>query len=341
MTRFGRFPTAQESMRFTSADVARFAEWSSDHNPLHVDPAFARGTYFGKAIVHGMFSVIRALEESGGATDARHLDIEFRGAVAPDETYAVTSAEDGASRLVSVNGGDGLVLRISTTGASDDDLSRQLGTIADWVPAVPRLELRAAPVDRSLEGIAAIGQLVGRYRTSSPSLDGQGEGVLRNQVFALCSYVVGMDVPGLRSLFTRAELALDAGAPASDELLYRLTVRRVDAQFRILDAQLEVASSDGRIVAACKLRSYVRFSPVVTDLDVIAAHVSGLGALEGRVALVSGGSRGLGADIAAALALAGARVFVNYRRDAAGATALQACRSRAPGRTALNISTCC
>ena len=34
--------------------VARYADASGDHNPLHLDEAYAAGTMFGKRIAHGM-----------------------------------------------------------------------------------------------------------------------------------------------------------------------------------------------------------------------------------------------------------------------------------------------
>ena len=44
--------------------------------------------------------------------------------------------------------------------------------------------------------------------------------------------------------------------------------------------------------------------------------------LDGKVAIVTGGSRGIGAAIARALAAAGARVVVNYRSRADAAEAV-------------------
>ena len=40
----------------TEKDVIRFAEISGDHNPVHLDEAFARSTRFKGRIVHGMLS---------------------------------------------------------------------------------------------------------------------------------------------------------------------------------------------------------------------------------------------------------------------------------------------
>ncbi len=37
----------------TSPDIARFAELSGDHDPVHVDEDFARTTAFGRCIAHG------------------------------------------------------------------------------------------------------------------------------------------------------------------------------------------------------------------------------------------------------------------------------------------------
>jgi 3-hydroxybutyryl-CoA dehydratase len=39
-----------------AADIEAFAEVSGDHNPVHMDEAFAKATPFGGRIAHGMLS---------------------------------------------------------------------------------------------------------------------------------------------------------------------------------------------------------------------------------------------------------------------------------------------
>lgn len=65
---------------FTQAEFDRFARLSGDDNPIHVDPAFAAATRFGRPVAHGMLlaTILRGLiaellPESRLAT----LDLKF------------------------------------------------------------------------------------------------------------------------------------------------------------------------------------------------------------------------------------------------------------------------
>lgn len=48
--------TYEEAVRFTQANVDKFAEISGDNNPIHIDAGYAAKTPFGKPIVHGFFA---------------------------------------------------------------------------------------------------------------------------------------------------------------------------------------------------------------------------------------------------------------------------------------------
>ncbi|MCP4357412.1 MAG: MaoC family dehydratase [Chloroflexi bacterium] len=47
--------TFTETKLFTQADFDEFARLSGDDNPIHVNPAFAVRTRFGRTVAHGMF----------------------------------------------------------------------------------------------------------------------------------------------------------------------------------------------------------------------------------------------------------------------------------------------
>lgn len=48
--------TAQRTRTITEADIRAFAAASGDENPVHVDPAYAANSRFGRVIAHGMLS---------------------------------------------------------------------------------------------------------------------------------------------------------------------------------------------------------------------------------------------------------------------------------------------
>lgn len=53
MTKFSIGQTASFSKTITEPAVRTFAEISGDHNPLHLDEAYAKQTRFGARIAHG------------------------------------------------------------------------------------------------------------------------------------------------------------------------------------------------------------------------------------------------------------------------------------------------
>lgn len=307
-------------MRLSPSDIARFADWSGDHNPLHVDARLASRTFFGRPVVHGVLALVEALREAQLDGPVARLQVEFQDALFPDQSYEVEVGRRALPTTVSVHGpkGTALVAKLSSDPATVSGRAPSSDGGGHRIPPIQRKsQPRTEPADRRLGEIEDGVDLDGVYSLGSEPFGPNGDVPLRPaqlQVLGLCSHLVGMELPGLRSLFTRLRLDFNPDQEDAGDLQYRLNTLRYDKQFRILDTELDVTTVDGTWVASGEIRSYVRFSPVVTDLAVLE---SGLGeqtaSLRGKVALVVGGSRGLGADIASAFALAGAHVYVGYR----------------------------
>lgn len=315
-------------MKLVRQDIQRFADWSADCNPLHVDPAFARDTHFGQPIAHGVLSVISALASTAGSRGPlRRLDVEFRGAVVPDVSYGLQATDTLDGLAVTVNGSEGSVLHIrAAAGAAGSDNEFAMdGAWCEALASEPARPLRAVPAIRTTDEFENGLELSGRYTTPPPPADYLGGLIpIEARALALCSYVVGMEAPGLRSLFTRLTLEFAGQVHAGTTLWFRARTLRFDPHFRLLDTRIDIATPDGAPVAAGVLRCYVPLDLRGGDLHELSAHLSpATGCLEGKVAFLTGGSRGLGADIGAAFALAGCHVYVAARRDSTAASRLR------------------
>jgi|TARA_B110000263_G_scaffold215998_1_gene201325 3-hydroxybutyryl-CoA dehydratase len=104
----------------TQAQVEAYADAAGDHNPIHLDAAFAAKTPFGKRIAHGMLTLAMVSEmltsaypnnwESGG-----RLKVRFRAPVFPGETIHVTG------QVKKVTESDGVRSAEITVGVKKDD----------------------------------------------------------------------------------------------------------------------------------------------------------------------------------------------------------------------------
>lgn len=116
----------------TQETLEAWARLSGDHNPLHVDPEYARRTRFGGTICHGHLTLavieIMVHEIVGDAWLRGGLlsDVRFRQPVRPGREYALVAseAEDAASWLIEVRESGGalaVIGRASITAAGRED----------------------------------------------------------------------------------------------------------------------------------------------------------------------------------------------------------------------------
>jgi 3-hydroxybutyryl-CoA dehydratase len=80
----------------TQARIDAYAEASGDHNPIHVDPAFAATTPFGGTIAHGMLILALIGEMMRGAYgDAwcrtGRLKVRFKAPTRPGDTVTASA----------------------------------------------------------------------------------------------------------------------------------------------------------------------------------------------------------------------------------------------------------
>jgi 3-hydroxybutyryl-CoA dehydratase len=102
--------TRSLSKTITDRDIALFAEVSTDHNPVHLDDAYARDTRFEGRIAHGMLtaSLISAVigeQLPGHGSVYLGQSLRFMAPVRPGDTvdtHVTVTAIDHAKRRVTL-----------------------------------------------------------------------------------------------------------------------------------------------------------------------------------------------------------------------------------------------
>jgi len=87
--------SASRSMTITDETIRAFADLTGDHNPVHLDDAYAAGTRFGRRIAHGMIaagliSATLANDLPGPGTVYLGQTLQFKAPVFPGDTITAT-----------------------------------------------------------------------------------------------------------------------------------------------------------------------------------------------------------------------------------------------------------
>ena len=103
----------------TQEQIGRYADAVGDHNPIHVDEAFARSTPFGGTIAHGMLVLASIAEMMAAAfgeawiTGGR-LHVRLRAPARPGDTITTRA------RSQSGNAKDALVYAVECRNQNDE-----------------------------------------------------------------------------------------------------------------------------------------------------------------------------------------------------------------------------
>ena len=231
----------------TQDDFDRFAALSGDDNPIHVDPAYAARTRFGRTVSHGilLLTVLRGVAETlaPGFRLGRH-EVRF-----PAPTFA---AEPMVFQVWRTEGGLGLAAtREEEAAVTCDGLLLPLREkVAADRPDEGSENLSGVSSDASAETTRAFSaQHVQEYASLGGETPAAGL-VPEPLISALFSYLLGVKLPGPGANYLKQETDFAAAARVGEALTARVQVTRLRPEKSLVDLRTTCRGEGGRTIAA-------------------------------------------------------------------------------------------
>ena len=299
---------ASASRSFDAADQQRFADLSGDRNPMHVDALAARRTMAGEPVVHGMHTLLWALNTIAEADRTRMVPSSLRANFLAFLTLGLQVQLEvrdagGKQRLIVANGDQTLM----TVELRYDPKTISAARVTSDVPAGPApakaADLAAEDIDTTTGGGVA---LASDYEAIAAAFPAACAWLGSERISGLlaCTCVVGMICPGLHSIFNRIDVDFNDLIDGPAQLDF--AVSTIDERFRRVLLSVASPGLTGTL--------YTSVRPPPTSQPTSAAIRASVEDREfaGTKALVIGGSRGLGELTAKLLAAGGADVLLTY-----------------------------
>jgi MaoC like domain len=261
--------------RFSLQDQHLFAKFSGDSNPIHVDPVAARRTMAGRCVVHGMHTLLWALNE---------LSL----------TERICVAQWKANFWKPVFLDDEIIC------LWDLEANEHLPIVRPSVANIPK-ELSFAECTAMVREDFFIYGDPDLAKFLFPSFC-QNYGSLVAAEIGSCSELVGMRCPGLHSLFS----SLNFNIRRSTNSAPVFGVVKSSAKFNLL----KIAVNGLAIYA--DIEAFLRPAPAINLSLVEVAAIVSKGEFHHVDALIIGGSRGLGELVAKCIVAGGGRVTITY-----------------------------
>ncbi len=307
-------PPVLSKRLFATADQEIFAQATGDRNPVHMDPLAARRTQAGFPVVHGMHTVLWALDtlvrQQFLCSSVKSLKVKFRSLIYVGDTASLLlirqSDTDLRTQVVVEGTTAASITVILGENRNPAAVSRQLSlqereaARQARIPSVP-LDLSAA----EMAGRSGWLSFAHPPEEIAPLFPFISKAIGASQIAALAclSMLVGMECPGLHSIFASLDVDL-AGGEGPTALHY--AVDSVDTRYNLVKQTVFGGGLTGSVEAFA--RTPPSEQPAIAE---VAQWVKPREFAESD-ALVIGGSRGLGELTAKIIAAGGGRVTVTY-----------------------------
>jgi hypothetical protein len=239
---------AESKIRFTPDQVDDFARLSSDFNPLHVDPEYARTGPFGRRIVHGVAAVLRLLGRAIGTAPAQlaRARASFKSPVWLETDYEAWCTREGTELRLELKQGSAVCIEADLELAKNPTPKESLSLEKPGFQ--PARSARLYPWTTDREVLPPRGYALASSTGSKieQALGAPAPCLPLSQLSALCwaSYFIGMECPGQQALFSMLEMEFEPAAGSSHEIrIAEITLERFE-RFKLV--QVSGAASELR-----------------------------------------------------------------------------------------------
>lgn len=292
------------SRKFTLQNVLQFAELSGDYNPIHTDVIASRRMLFGSPVVHGIYSLLWALDYClEDATD--NLRLTYIKAIFPepikiDEVVSLSfESIDGRVNIKLVSGSS---IKAIIAFAFEKFETKKLFHVSNCDPKKYEPLLLS---DNEIETSAGCLDLYLNNQRLTQMFPWLAKCIDPSQIAViLCtSRLIGSICPGLNSLYSEIELCT-IGSNQKTKMDYE--VSKYNKKFSQVSMKIIAPDMTGRI------KAFVRPEPKKQASCLSLRSKIKSNEFFGQRALIIGGSRGLGEITAKILCCGGADVKFTY-----------------------------
>jgi len=303
---------------FKKADIESFARASGDFNPMHVNPVFARRLITGGQTVHGMYTLLFALDlyYQAHSHTPNQIKVFLQKPILEGELIEFfCEAHTGETHITARNkyGQVASILMLGKGGINTTPIKCKR----------PEKKVVRNYSFSDIKGVRGILSIM----AAEEDLDRKfpfAKRMLGAHVVATImafSRLVGMTMPGLHSIFTGLDMKF--GMQYSNPLSWKV-LRHISPKVPIkisLEAQGFYA----------EINSFIRPAPVRQATMREVKKVIEPTAFVAQRALIVGGSRGLGELVAKCVALGGGEVHITYNKGKNDAYKVQKAINRLGG----------